>query len=222
MFSLGAHELDIMQKAFLPMLLRGIEYTIPLSLISFALGIVLAVVTALLVINRIPVLCQIAKFYIWVFRGTPLLVQLFIVFWGICSPLGISKWVAAIIAFSLNVGAYSAETIRAAILSIPKGQWEAGYSIGMSYSQVFSRIIAPQAAKVSVPPLFNSFISLVKDTSLASTIMIGEMFRKAQEFAASSFEYFWLYVEVAFIYLIFCTLLNLLQKYIEKKLRVGL
>jgi cystine transport system permease protein len=149
------------------------------------------------------------------------LVQLFIVFWGICSPLGISKWTAAVVAFSLNVGAYSAETIRAAILSIPAGQWEAGQSLGMNYAQVFWRIIIPQAAKVSVPPLFNTFISLVKDTSLASTIMIGEMFRKAQEFAAGSFEYFWLYSEVALIYLIFSTVLTFVQKWIEAKLRVG-
>lgn len=164
---------------------------------------------------------QIAGIYIWVFRGTPLLVQLFIMYWGICNPLGINKWIACISALSLNVGAYSAETIRAAILSINKGQWEAGYSLGMSYQQTFRRIIIPQAATVSIPPLFNTFIGLVKDTSLASTIMIGEMFRKAQEAAASSLEYLWIYIEVALIYLLFCTLLTGLQKWIEKKLRVG-
>ena len=175
----------------------------------------------LFIINKIPVLKQIAGIYIWVFRGTPLLVQLFIMYWGICNPLGINKWVACISALSLNVGAYSAETIRAAILSINKGQWEAGYSLGMSYQQTFRRIIIPQAATVSIPPLFNTFIGLVKDTSLASTIMIGEMFRKAQEAAASSLEYLWIYIEVALIYLLFCTLLTGLQKWIEKKLRVG-
>lgn len=221
MLELGARELNIMGRAIVPMLLRGIQYTIPLAVVSFAIGIVLAVATALAIINRVPVLCQIARLYVWIFRGTPLLVQLFIVFWGICSPLGISKWTAAVVAFSLNVGAYSAETIRAAILSIPAGQWEAGQSLGMNYAQVFWRIIIPQAAKVSVPPLFNTFISLVKDTSLASTIMIGEMFRKAQEFAAGSFEYFWLYSEVALIYLIFSTVLTFVQKWIEAKLRVG-
>ena len=182
---------------------------------------IIAVLCALFIINKIPVLKQIAGIYIWVFRGTPLLVQLFIMYWGICNPLGINKWVACISALSLNVGAYSAETIRAAILSINKGQWEAGYSLGMSYQQTFRRIIIPQAATVSIPPLFNTFIGLVKDTSLASTIMIGEMFRKAQEAAASSLEYLWIYIEVALIYLLFCTLLTGLQKWIEKKLRVG-
>lgn len=218
---ISERQLEIIQRTFLPMLEKGILYSIPLAVVSFVLGIILAVVMALLVINRVPVLRQIAAIYIWVFRGTPLLVQLFIVYWGICNPLGIDKWVAAVVAFSLNVGAYSAETIRAAILSIPKGQWEAGYSIGMNYWQVFFKIIVPQAAKVSVPPLFNSFISLVKDTSLASTIMIAEMFRKAQEFASSNFEYLLIYSEVAVIYLLFCTVLNGVQKLIEIKLRVG-
>ena len=161
------------------------------------------------------------RFYVWIFRGTPLLVQLFIVYWGICNPMKISNLVACVIALSLNVGAYASETIRAAILSIDKGQWEAGYSIGMTYQQTFWRIIVPQAAKTSVPPLFNTFISLVKDTSLASNIMIAEMFRKAQEFAASSLKYLLIYSEAALIYLIFCTLLTGLQKLCEKRLRVG-
>ena len=203
-----ARQAELMKNAFWPMLRQGLLYTIPLTLVSFAIGVIIAVLCALFIINKIPVLKQIAGIYIWVFRGTPLLVQLF-------------KWVACISALSLNVGAYSAETIRAAILSINKGQWEAGYSLGMSYQQTFRRIIIPQAATVSIPPLFNTFIGLVKDTSLASTIMIGEMFRKAQEAAASSLEYLWIYIEVALIYLLFCTLLTGLQKWIEKKLRVG-
>lgn len=218
---MSERQIEILGRTFLPMLQKGILYSVPLAVVSFVIGIVLAVITALLIINRVPVLKQIAGIYIWVFRGTPLLVQLFIVYWGICNPLGIDKWIASIVAFSLNVGAYSAETIRAAILSIPKGQWEAGYAIGMNYHQVFFKVIIPQAAKVSVPPLFNSFISLVKDTSLASTIMISEMFRKAQEFASSNFEYLLIYSEVAVIYLMFCTVLNGLQKLIEVKLRVG-
>lgn len=218
---MSERQIEIIGRTFLPMLQKGIVYSVPLAVVSFVIGIVLAVITAVLIINRVPVFKQIAGIYIWVFRGTPLLVQLFIVYWGICNPLGIDKWIASIVAFSLNVGAYSAETIRAAILSIPKGQWEAGYSIGMNYRQVFFKVIIPQAAKVSVPPLFNSFISLVKDTSLASTIMISEMFRKAQEFASSNFEYLLIYSEVAVIYLMFCTVLNGLQKLIEVKLRVG-
>ena len=218
---ISERQLDIMARSFWPMFKQGLVYTIPLTLVSFLFGILIAIVCSLFVINKIPVFKQIAGIYIWFFRGTPLLVQLFIMYWGICNPIGVSKWVACILALSLNVGAYSAETIRAAILSIDKGQWEAGYSLGMNYRQAFTRIIIPQAAKVSIPPLFNTFIGLVKDTSLASTIMIGEMFRKAQEAAASSLEYLWIYVEVALIYLFFCTILTGFQKWIEKKLRIG-
>ena len=218
---LEIREVRIVLNAFWPMLKQGLIYSIPLTLVSFAIGMVIAILSALLIINRVPLLSQLMRFYVWIFRGTPLLVQLFIVYWGICNPMKISNLVACVIALSLNVGAYASETIRAAILSIDKGQWEAGYSIGMTYHQTFWRIIVPQAAKTSVPPLFNSFISLVKDTSLASNIMIAEMFRKAQEFAASSLKYLLIYSEVALIYLLFCTLLNGVQKLCEKRLRVG-
>ena len=218
---LEIREVRIVLNAFWPMLKQGLIYSIPLTLVSFAIGMVIAILSALLIINRVPLLSQLMRFYVWIFRGTPLLVQLFIVYWGICNPMKISNLVACVIALSLNVGAYASETIRAAILSIDRGQWEAGYSIGMTYQQTFWRIIVPQAAKTSVPPLFNSFISLVKDTSLASNIMIAEMFRKAQEFAASSLKYLLIYSEAALIYLIFCTLLTGLQKLCEKRLRVG-
>ena len=218
---LEIREVRIVLNAFWPMLKQGLIYSIPLTLVSFAIGMVIAILSALLIINRVPLLSQLMRFYVWIFRGTPLLVQLFIVYWGICNPMKISNLVACVIALSLNVGAYASETIRAAILSIDKGQWEAGYSIGMTYQQTFWRIIVPQAAKTSVPPLFNTFISLVKDTSLASNIMIAEMFRKAQEFAASSLKYLLIYSEAALICLIFCTLLTGLQKLCEKRLRVG-
>lgn len=218
---LETREVRIALNAFWPMLKQGLIYSIPLTLVSFTIGMVIAILSALLIINKVPLLSQLMRFYVWVFRGTPLLVQLFIVYWGICNPMKISNLVACVIALSLNVGAYASETIRAAILSIDRGQWEAGYSIGMTYQQAFWRIIVPQAAKVSVPPLFNTFISLVKDTSLASNIMIAEMFRKAQEFAASSLKYLLIYSEAALIYLMFCTLLNALQKACEKRLRVG-
>lgn len=218
---LEVREVRIVLNAFWPMLKQGLVYSIPLTLASFAIGMIIAILSALVIINRVPLLSQLMRFYVWIFRGTPLLVQLFIVYWGICNPLKISNLIACVIALSLNVGAYASETIRAAILSIDKGQWEAGYSLGMTYQQTFWRIIVPQAAKVSVPPLFNTFISLVKDTSLASNIMIVEMFRKAQEFAASSLKYLLIYSEAALIYLMFCTLLNGVQKICEKRLRVG-
>lgn len=118
---MSERQIEIIGRTFWPMLEKGLLYSVPLAVVSFIIGIVLAVIAALIIINRVPVFKQIASIYIWIFRGTPLLVQLFIVYWGICNPLGIDKWVASIVAFSLNVGAYSAETIRAAILSMGSG-----------------------------------------------------------------------------------------------------
>ncbi|GAA0345201.1 hypothetical protein GCM10008967_39540 [Bacillus carboniphilus] len=125
---------------------------------------------------------------------------------------------SAIIAFSLNMGAYASEVIRAAILSIPKGQWEASYSMGMSYPQALRRVILPQASRVSIPPLSNSFISLVKDTSLASVILVAEMFRKAQEIAATTYEPLLLYTQAALIYWVVCFTLSIVQGMLERRL----
>ena len=130
----------------------------------------------------------------------------------------IDPFPSAVFGFSLNVGAYASEIIRAAILSIPKGQWEAAYSIGMSYSQTLKRIIFPQATRVSIPPLSNTFISLVKDTSLASLILVTEMFRRAQEIAATNYEFLLLYTEAAIIYWVICFLLSIIQGRLESRL----
>jgi L-cystine transport system permease protein len=132
--------------------------------------------------------------------------------------LTIEPYTSAIIGFSLSVGAYASEIIRAAILSIPKGQWEAGYSIGMSNSQILRRIILPQAAKVSIPPLSNTFISLVKDTSLASLVLVTEMFRRAQEIASTNYEFLLVYSEAALIYWVICFILSIIQQALEVKL----
>lgn len=201
------------------MMKGAITYTIPLSLISFVIGLVLAVFTALARLSSIKILNIIARIYVSVIRGTPLLVQLFIIFYGLPNlGLTISPVPSAIIGFSLSVGAYASEIIRAAIISIPKGQWEAGYSIGMNYGQTLRRIILPQAARVSVPPLSNSFIGLVKDTSLASLVLVSELFRQAQEITASNYEFLLLYTEAAAIYWVICTILSIVQGRVEVRL----
>ncbi|TYS90682.1 amino acid ABC transporter permease [Rossellomorea aquimaris] len=211
--------IDILQSSLLPMLEGALYYSIPLTLISFALGMILAVLTALARLSNVSILRGIARFYVSAIRGTPLLVQLFIIFYGL-PTLGIKfdPFPSAIIAFSLNKGAYSSEIVRAAIQSIPIGQWEAGYSIGMTYSQALKRIILPQATRVSIPPLSNSFISLVKDTSLASLILVTEMFRKAQEIAATNYEFLLMYMEAALLYWIICFILSIIQGRIETRL----
>lgn len=211
--------IHILSSSFLPMLEAGIKVTVPLTLISFLLGLIIALLTALARISNIKPLVLITKFYVWIVRGTPLLVQLFIIFYGLpASGITLNALTAAVIGFTLSVGAYNSEIIRAAILSIPKGQWEAGYSIGMTDRQVLRRIILPQAVRVSIPPLSNSFISLVKDTSLAASITVTEMFQIGQRITATTYEPLWIYCEVAFIYLIFCTFLSRLQSGLEKKL----
>lgn len=206
-------------ESFWPIVWGGVSGTIPLALASFAIGLVLALGVALARLSKHRVLSGVARFYISVIRGTPLLVQLFVIFYGLPAiGLVIDPWPSAIIAFSLNVGGYAAEVIRAAILSVPKGQWEAGYTIGMSSSTTLRRIILPQAARVSVPPLSNTFISLVKDTSLASLILVTELFRVAQQIAAFSQEFMLLYLEAALVYWLFCLVLASGQGIIERRL----
>jgi cystine transport system permease protein len=210
---------EIISQSFFQILIPGIQVTIPLTIISFALGLLIALFLALVQIANVPVLKQFALVYIWFFRGTPLLVQLFIVFFGLPS-LGVvlDAFPAAVITFALNSGAYNAETLRSAILAVPKGQTEAAELVGLTYGQTMRRIILPQAFPIAFPPLFNSLIGMVKDTSLASSITVIELFTKAQQIAARTFEPFVLYLEAAAIYLIFCTVLTLLQKWLEKKM----
>ncbi|MBF0816567.1 amino acid ABC transporter permease [Microbacterium paludicola] len=210
---------QLIVDSFWPLLLGGLRGTIPLTLASFALGLVIALGIALLRLSPNAVLSWIGRAYVSIIRGTPLLVQLFVIFYGLPSiGVTLDPWPSAIIAFSLNVGGYAAEIIRAAILSVPKGQWEAGYTIGMSNVTTLRRIILPQAARVSVPPLSNTFISLVKDTSLASMILVTEMFKEAQRIATFSSEFMTIYIEAALIYWMFCTVLAFAQDRIEKRL----
>ena len=195
--------------------------TIPLTVISFAIALVIALFTAIFQIAEVPMLKPLARLYVWIIRGTPLLVQLFVVFYGLPS-LGIvlDAFLSAIIVFSINTGAYASETIRAAIEAVPPGQMEAGYCVGMTYAQCMRRIILPQALRTAFPPLSNSLIGLIKDTSLAANITIMEMFMAAQRIAARTYEPFALYCEVGLVYLIFCTVLTRLQRYWEARLKL--
>ena len=158
---------QIVVDSFGKLLIPGITVTIPLTLVSFAIGLALAIIVALTRVARTPVLTQIAQFYVWVFRGTPLLVQLFVIFFGLPSiGVTIPAIPSAIIAFSLNVGAYASETLRGAIEAVPRGQFEAGYATNMSYVTIMRRIVLPQAFRIITPPLTNELILLTKDSSL--------------------------------------------------------
>ncbi|ANE48156.1 cysteine ABC transporter permease [Paenibacillus swuensis] len=210
--------IETLVESFWPILQAGLEFTIPLALISFVLGLILAFFTALARMSKFKLFSWPARFYVWIIRGTPLLVQLFIIFFGLPSVgVTLDGFPAAVIGFTLNVGAYNSEIIRAALQSIPKGQWEAADSIGMTRRQALRRIIVPQAVRVAVPPLSNSFIGLVKDTSLAAIITVPEMLQVTQRINAVKYEGLWLYIEVALIYLIFSTVLSTLQGYLERR-----
>ncbi|HEU5484112.1 MAG TPA: ABC transporter permease subunit [Microlunatus sp.] len=210
---------ELIKASIGPMLLATIKATIPLTIISFSIGLVIALVVALMRLSSVPVVAQLARFYISVIRGTPLLVQLYLIFFGLPAlGLTFNSFTAAIIAFSLNVGGYAAEVIRSAILSVPKGQWEAATTIGMGYATTLRRIILPQAARTAVPPLSNTLISLVKDTSLASVVLVTELLRVAQIAAAPTFQFFALYGVAALIYWVICLVMSFVQSRLETRL----
>ena len=214
--------ISLLISSFDDILIQGIKVTIPLTVISFAIAMIIALVVAIVQVANIRILKQIARFYVWIIRGTPLLVQLFIVFFGLPSlGIVIDAFPSAVIVFSINTGAYASETIRAAIEAVPEGQFEAAYCVGMNYFQTMYRIVLPQAMRTAFPPLSNSLIGLVKDTSLAASITVVDMFLVAQRIAAQTYETFVLYMEVAAVYLLFCTVLTKLQSVLEKKMRLG-
>ena len=210
--------LQLMQESLAPLLWAALVFTIPLTLASFVLGLALGLLTAVARLFAPRPLSDIARFYVWVIRGTPLLVQLFVIFYGLPS-LGIllDAFPAALIGFTLNVGAYSSEIVRAAISAVPRGQWEAAYSVGMSWSQAMRRTVLPQATRVAIPPLSNTFISLVKDTSLAAAVTVPELFQTAQRIVATTYEPLILYIEAALIYLALSSVLSSLQVRLERR-----
>lgn len=211
--------LQLMLDSLGPLLWAALVFTVPLTLSSFVLGLGLGLVSALIRLFGPWPLAAVVRFYVWVIRGTPLLVQLFLIFYGLPSVgILLDAFTAAVIGFTLNIGAYTSEIIRAAITSVAKGQWEASFSIGMSWGQTMRRTILPQAARVAVPPLSNTFISLIKDTSLAAAITVPELFQAAQRIVATTYEPLILYVEAALIYLAISSVLSAAQARLETRL----
>ena len=209
--------LELIEQS-LPFLLQGTLYTIILSIGGMAFGLVIGFALALMRLSGRRVLSWPAIAYISFIRGTPLLVQLFLIYYGLAQfGLRFDPIPAALIGFSMNIGGYTAEIIRAAISSIDRGQWEAAASIGLSTRQTLQLVVLPQAARVAIAPLSNSFISLVKDTSLAATIQVPELFRQAQIITARTFEIFTMYLAAAVIYWVLSTLLAYGQGRLEKR-----
>ncbi|MDR8017718.1 cystine ABC transporter permease [Ectopseudomonas guguanensis] len=201
-----------------PFLLKGAYYTVILSLGGMFFGLLLGFALAVGRLYGPAPLRWLTRLYVSFFRGTPLLVQLFLIYYGL-PQLGIQldPLPAALIGFSLNMAAYTSEILRAAIASIDRGQWEAAASIGMSKTQTLYRAILPQAARTALPPLGNSFISLVKDTALAATIQVPELFRQAQLITARTFEIFTMYLAAALIYWALASILAHFQARLEAR-----
>ena len=214
--------LPLLIDSFPKILLPGILITLPLAAISFSFALIIGTAIAMVQHANVPVLAKLARPYIWLMRGTPLLIQLYVVFYGL-PDMGITldPIPTALLVFSLNTGAYSAETIRASIESVLTGQMDAARSFGMPYLTAMRFIVLPQAMRMAFPPLSNELISLVKDTSLAANITVLEMFMATQRIVSRTFVALPLYLEVACIYLIFSTALEYLQRAGEKRLAYG-
>jgi L-cystine transport system permease protein len=209
--------LELIEQS-LPFLLRGAVYTIILSLGGMGFGLVIGFALALMRLSGRRTLDWPALAYISFVRGTPLLVQLFLIYYGLAQfGIRFDPIPAALIGFSLNVGGYTAEITRAAITSIDLSQWEAAASLGLNSRQTLQLVILPQAARVAIASLSNSFISLVKDTSLAATIQVPELFRQAQLITARTFEIFTMYFATAVIYWILSTILAFAQSRLEAR-----
>ena len=209
----------ILIDSFPKLLGYGIRGTVPLTLLSFALALAIAVAVALIQYADVRGLRQLCRLYIWIVRGTPLLVQLYLVFYGLPNAgILIDAFPAAVLVLGFNEGAYMAETIRGALESVSVGQMEAGYCVGLNYVQTMRHVVLPQAFRTAFPALSNSLISMVKGTSLASTITVREMLTEAKIINGRVLETGGLYVEVAVIYLAFCTLLTWLQHVLERRL----
>lgn len=206
----------------IPLMIKSLQITFGISILSLLLGLVIALIIALIVQAKIKILYPITKVYISFFRGTPLIAQLFFLYFGIVQLIpslkGMNAFTAAVLGIGLNSSAYMSETLRGAISSVDKGQMEACLSVGMTYIQAMRRIILPQAARVAIPALSNSFVDIVKGSALAFTLGVTEIMAVAQSEGASSYKFLESFTAVVLLYWIIITAFGYLQKILEKKM----
>ena len=206
------------------LLFDGLKITVIVSLISIAIGIVIGFLTCMMKISENKILRVIASIYVWIIRATPMIVQAFVVYFGLpqliqqVSPdFRITAFAAALVTLSLNAGAYMSEIFRAAIAAVPKGQIEASRSLGVSKNGTMFRIVIPQALKIAIPSLVNQFIITVKDTSILSVIGLADIVNKAKVYVGSSYQFFATYILVAVYYIVFISLLMVISGRVERK-----
>ncbi|MEQ5828606.1 amino acid ABC transporter permease [Sulfitobacter sp. NFXS29] len=213
-----ALDLDYM-LGLVPVILGYVPLTLFMAVAGMVCALILASLLAVERVAKVPVLDWFVIIFISFFRGTPLLVQLFLFYFGLPQVLSflsdINGVTAAIMGLTLHFSAYMAESIRAAIMGVDRSQWEAAQSIGMTQGQMMWRIILPQAARIAAPTLVNYFIDMIKGTSLAFTLGVTEMMGAAQKEAAGSFLYFEAYLVVAMIYWVIVEALSQMQKRLE-------
>lgn len=195
--------------------------TVYLSVAAIFLSLILGLIIVLMRISNSKILSGIARFYVSFFRGTPLLTQLLLLYYGLTWLYTFEGWQAAILGLTLHFSAYISESYRAAIHSISKGQWEAGYSLGMNTAQVMKEVILPQAWRRSIPPVWNSLIDIVKASSLASVLAVEELTGRAEQIAALNLDVLVIFIVVLFMYWALTTMLSWVQTYLERKLDVG-
>lgn len=207
-----------------PLLLEGIKLTILISVLSLLLGMLIGFFACIMGMSKNPILKGISGVYIWIIRGTPMLVQAFIVYFGMpqliqlfIPSFRIEATTAGFITLSLNAGAYLSEIFRSGISAVPKGQTEAARSLGLSKTRTMIKIVLPQAIKVAIPSMVNQFIITVKDTSILSAIGMADIVNKAKVYVGKSYQYFATYILVAIYYLVVISILMLISKYLEKK-----
>ncbi|WP_078579223.1 amino acid ABC transporter permease [Salipaludibacillus agaradhaerens] len=201
------------------LLLEGLRVTMIIALFSMFFALILGVVLGVMRMSKFWFLRLPAKLYISFMRGTPLLVFIFILYYGI-PVLGIefkSAIVAGIVGISLNFAAYMAEVVRSAIMSVPRGQWEAAASLQMNYIQTLRRIIIPQATRIALPPIFNIFMDVIKGTSLASVITVQELLYSSRLVAGRTYDSMTMYITAALIYWVVCIIIGFFQEYLEKR-----
>ncbi|MCH6264176.1 amino acid ABC transporter permease [Neobacillus citreus] len=209
-------------EQYVPFLLKASVTTLEIFIFSIALGLVMGIVIVIMKISKFKPFSLFANFYIWTLRGTPLLVQLFLVYFGL-PQIGVelAPFPAAVLALGINAGAYIAEILRGGILSIPKGQMEAAQSLGLSYPTIMRRIIFPQAFRVSIPAIGNESITLLKDSSLASLVTVSELMMTSQRFASTNYAFIEFYISAALLYLIMTTILSFFLSKIEFKMSIS-
>jgi len=206
---------------YFPFLAKAAVMTLEISVLSLIIGFIFGLVAALMKLSRNRFIRGIAGFYVWIIRSTPLLVQLFIIYFGLPQMgIDLGPFLSGVLGLALNTGAYNAETIRGGISSVPTGQMEAARSLGMSTGKAMKRIVLPQAMRMSLPALGNNFVILIKDTSLVSTITLVELTLAAQRLIGSTYKPFEMYLMAALLYALMTTATSLLLQQVEKKMAI--